>query len=105
LIVDDGRHIRLFHDAVGLRQVFYTDADHASDLWCASQPGMIAERLKLGMDPSASNFVNSFGQRNREYWWPGDSCPYKEIRHLPPNHYLNLETGLRCRYWPNTTVS
>ena len=101
LIVDDGRHIRLFHDAVGLRQVFYTDPDQVSDLWCASQPGMIAERLKLGMDPSASNFINSFKQRNREYWWPGDSCPYKEIRHLSPNHYLNLETGLSCRYWPN----
>lgn len=104
LIVDNGISVRLFHDAVGLRQVFYTDIDHASDLWCASQPGMIAERLKLRMDPSASNFINSFQQRNKEYWWPGDSCPYKEIKHLPPNHYLNLETGLRCRYWPNRTL-
>lgn len=101
LIIDDGKHIRLFHDAVGLRQVFYTDADHTSDLWCASQPGMIAERLKLGMDPSAIDFISSFKRSDKEYWWPGDSCPYKEIRHLPPNHYLNLDTGSRCRYWPN----
>ena len=101
LIVDDGKQIRLFHDAVGLRQVFYADARHASELWCASQPGLIAERLKLRMDPSAINFINSLKQRDAEYWWPGDSCPYKEIRHLLPNHYLSLDSGSSYRYWPN----
>lgn len=101
LIIDDGKQIRLFHDAAGLRQVFYTDTHNSSELWCASQPGMIAERLKLGMDSSASDFLNSLKQREREYWWPGDSSPYKEIKHLTPNHYLNLDTGSSHRYWPN----
>lgn len=101
LIIDDGKQIRLFHDAVGLRQVFYTDADHTSDLWCASQPGMLAERLNLAMDQNAINFISSLEQSNREYWWPGDTCPYKEIRHLLPNHYLDFSTGSSCRYWPN----
>lgn len=101
VIVDDGRHIRLFHDAVGLRQVFYTDVGHTSELWCASQPGMIAERLALGMDQSALNFINSLKQRDREYWWPGESGPYKEVRHLPPNHFLSLDTGAIHRYWPD----
>jgi len=104
LIVDDGKHIRLFHDAIGLRQVCYTDADYTSDLWCASQPGLIAERLKFGMDPRSIDFISSFKQRNSEYWWPGDSSPYREIRHLPPNHYLDLDTGSRCRYWPNRLI-
>lgn len=104
LIVDDGKQIRLFHDAVGLRQVFYTDPNYASEVWCASQPGMIAERLKLGMDSRAINFINASRQRDAEYWWPGDSCPYKEIRHLPPNHYLSLDTGSSCRYWPNSPL-
>jgi hypothetical protein len=101
LIVDDGNQIRLFHDAVGLRQVFYTDANHASEVWCASQPGMIAEQLKWGMDSRAIDFINASKQRDAEYWWPGDSCPYKEIKHLLPNHYLNLDSGSSCRYWPN----
>ena len=101
LIIDDGKQIRLFHDAVGLRQVFYADANYTSEVWYASQAGMIAERLKLEMDSSAINFITSAKQRDREYWWPGDSCPYKEIRHLLPNHYLNLDTGSSCRYWPN----
>lgn len=101
LIVDDGKRIRLFHDAFGLRQVFYTDANYTSEVWCASQPGMIAERLRLTVDLSAISFINTSKQRDAEYWWPGDSCPYKEIRHLLPNHYLNLDSGSICRYWPS----
>lgn len=101
VIVDDGKRVRLFHDAVGLRQVCYTDAEYTSDRWCASQPGLIAKRLQLEIDPNAINFINSFKQRNSEYWWPGDSGPYKEIKHLPSNHYLDLDAGSSCRYWPN----
>ena len=101
LIVDDGKQVRLFHDAVGLRQVFYADARHTSEVWCASQPGMIAERLKLGMDPRAIDFINASKRRDAEYWWPGDSGPYKEIKHLLPNHYLSLDSSSSCRYWPN----
>ena len=101
LIIDDGEQIRLFHDAVGLRQVFYTDTDCTTDLWCASQPRLIADRLNLRVDPIAVDFISSFGQRNSEYWWPGDSCPYKEIKHLLPNHYLDFKVGSSHRYWPN----
>ena len=62
---------------------------------------MIAERLNLGMDPNAVNFISSLERSNREYWWPGESCPYKEIKHLLPNHYLDFNTGSSHRYWPN----
>jgi hypothetical protein len=101
LIADDGKLVRLFHDAFGLRQVFYTDANYTSQIWCASQPRMIAEHLGFGEDLRAINFINASKQRDAEYWWPGDSCPYNEIRHLLPNHYLNLNSGSSCRYWPN----
>ncbi len=101
LIVDNGERVRLFHDAFGLRQVFYTDANYTSEVWCASQPRMIAERLKLAADLNAINFINTSKQRDAEYWWPGESCPYKEIRHLLPNHYLSLDSGSSRRYWPN----
>lgn len=101
LIVDDGKQVRLFHDAAGLRQVFYADVHYTSEIWCASQPGMIAEQLKWGMDSRAIDFINASKQRDTEYWWPGDSCPYKEIKHLLPNHYLNLDSGSSYRYWPD----
>lgn len=102
LIVNDGTEIRLFHDAAGLRQVFYTDTSQTKDLWCASQPGILAQLLSLNMDKDAVGFIDSYEfRKNKEYMFPCDSSPYKEIKHLLPNHYLNLKTGLCKRYWPN----
>ena len=106
LIVDDGSTVVLFHDAAGLRQVFYTDIGSTQQLWCASQPTMLAEILGLQVDGDAQDFITSPEiRRNREYWWPGDSSLYKEVKHLLPNHYLDLETGRCYRYWPNRTLT
>jgi len=106
LIVEDGEHITLFNDAMGLRQVFYTDVSCSRDLWCASQPGLIAEILSLEMDEDAVNgFMNSEVYKTwNECFWPGDSSPYKGIKHLLPNHYINLSTGLCYRYWPDRNI-
>jgi hypothetical protein len=101
LIVNDGKGIRLFHDALGLRQVFYTEKRYTKELWCASQPGLIADVLNLQMDREALDFIHSYSKINDEYWWPGNSSPYKEIVHLLPNHSLDVETGLCKRYWPD----
>jgi hypothetical protein len=101
LIVNDGRSIRLYTDTVGLRQVFYTSHGHGGDVWCASQPGMIAQILGLEMEPAAVDFIDSHEFRcNPEFRWPGDSTPYKEVKHLLPNHYLDLVDGRSKRYWP-----
>ena len=101
LIINDGKEIRLLTDPAGLRQVCYTDINYTDDLWCASQPGIIAEILNLKMDNDAVNFIHAFKRINDEYYWPGDSSPYKEIKHLLPNHYLKLKEGLCQRYWPD----
>jgi hypothetical protein len=106
LIVDDGSTVVLFHDAAGLRQVFYTDIEYTQQLWCASQPGTLADILGLQVDANAQDFINSPQIRsNSEYWWPGDSSLYKEVKHLLPNHYLDLETGYCHRYWPDRNLS
>jgi hypothetical protein len=101
LIVDDGREIRLFNDAVGLRQVFYNDRNITGEFWCASQPEPIAGMLGLSMDGDAVDFVDSFEFRtNPEFRWPGEATMYRKIRHMLPNHYLDLKTGRCLRYWP-----
>ena len=61
LIVDDGKELRLFNDPMGLRQAFYTNILHTQDLWCASQPGIIAEVLNLEIDKTAINGLKSPG--------------------------------------------
>ena len=106
LIVDDGKELRLFNDPMGLRQTFYTNILHTRDLWCASQPGIIAEILNLEIDKAAGNeFINSKAYKTmHEIVWPGDSTPYKEINHLLPNHYIDLNTGSHHRYWPDRKI-
>jgi hypothetical protein len=105
LVVNDGRKIALLNDAVGLRQVFYTETPYADQLWCASQPEIMAGLLGLTMDKAAVGFINSYEFRvNPEFRFPGNSSPYREIKHLLPNHYLDLKTGLCRRYWPSNAL-
>lgn len=106
LIAQSGNHRLLFNDPMGLRQAFYTDKEQAGDnLWVTSQAGMVAEHLGLTMDPLARDYVNQrLSMGHMEYMWPGSSSPFREIRHLLPNHYLDLVTGRCHRFWPNAPL-
>ena len=102
IIALQGEQIRLFHDALGLRQVFYTDINYIDGMWAMSQPGIVADRLNLKISPDAQEFINSNEfQSNPEYRWPCAGTPFREIKQLLPNHYLDLITGDSHRYWPN----
>jgi hypothetical protein len=101
LILNNGQSTRLFHDACGSRQVFYS----ADPLWCASQPELIANVLGLDIDPEADDFLTlQLVKGDPEAWWPGDSSPYKEVRALLPNHHLNLDEAQTVRYWPRQVL-
>jgi hypothetical protein len=101
LIFCDGKSIKLFHDACGSRQVFYTDGAAHVSRWCASQPELIANLLQLRVDPDANDFFQlQLYCQDREAWWPGISSPFQEVRHLLPSHYLDLDAGAAVRYWP-----
>lgn len=101
LIVNDRQGRRLVGDAAGLRQIFYSDARQTDELWCASQPGHIADALQLQLDREAVDFIEWFRTKGPpESWWPGDSSQYREVRRLLPNHYLDLNSGQPQRFWP-----
>jgi hypothetical protein len=107
LIAQEGNRGYLFNDPMGLRQAFYTDterADHA--LWVMSQAGMGAELLGLTMDPSARDYMEwRLSRGHAEYMWPGSTSPFREIRHMLPNHYLDLDTGRCHRFWPDRPLA
>jgi len=92
----------LFIDPMGLRQVFYTNTDGGVSTWCASQPNLIASCLRLTVDPDAwHHFINTrFYRESKECIWPADTSPYREIKHLLPNHWLDLGNGEVRRFWP-----
>lgn len=106
LIAADGSERFLFHDALGLRQMFYTDPHRVGAVWTMSQPGMGADLLGLSLDPAASAFMESYAFRaHSEYRWPGEAAPFKGLKHLLPNHWLDLDTGATYRYWPAGDIS
>lgn len=106
LIADDGARVWLFHDAIGLRQVFFSDPELVGSIWCASQPSLLAETLGLSRDPETETAYahSTVYSEDPEHTWPGDTCVYGEIRHLLPNHRLDLNTGACLRYWPDRPI-
>lgn len=91
----------LFNDALGLRQVFYTNPADIGSLWAMSQPGIGAETIGLLLEQEAAAYVDSHPFRsNPEYRWPGEASPFRGLKHLQPNHWLDLDTGASHRYWP-----
>jgi hypothetical protein len=99
LVACDGATTKLFHDAAGGRQIFYS-ASHLPR-WCATQPELIGDVLHLQIDEEADDFMTlQLWRSDLQAWWPGDRCAYADIRRLLPNHYLDLQTGQVHRYWP-----
>lgn len=98
---DDGLY--LVTDALGLRRALYTQSAETQSLWVMSQPGLAIDILGLAVDEQAAEFLDSYVVRARrpEYYWPGMSTPLRGLRHLLPNHTLNLRTGRANRYWPD----
>ena len=102
LIANDGEQIRLFSDALGQRQICYTAPAVAGEVWCASDPGMLARLLHMEPDSAALEFVQAQLQAGRnEYWWPYDTSLYREIKFLNPNHYLLYAGAAPRRFWPS----
>ena len=97
--IDD--NMRIFNDAAGYRQIFYY-SDNKRNIWCASQPSVIAEELRLRPDPSIEEDLSKLPliQDESARWYPGNVTLYKDIYHLTPNHYLDLKNAEVRRYWP-----
>jgi len=83
IIINYKGNLRIFTDSIGFRPVYYVK-DSSGISWCASQPGSISTQLGLEFGKDTWNeFLDSrFFQKNREYWYPGDCSPFKDIFHL-----------------------
>jgi hypothetical protein len=101
MIVKINQDFRIFNDAGGMRQVFY-HVDSFNNLWCASQPTIIAKQLGLNIDENIrKDLYKSFlFRKSPDHWYPGKISLFKEIFHLTPNHYLDFNNNNCIRYWP-----
>jgi hypothetical protein len=101
LIYEDPARSLLLHDAAGFRTVVHT-VPGSSELWCASQTGLIADQLGLRPDTAAQDFWETLGRNIPRHVraWPGAGTAFAELRALLPNHHLDLRTGEAVRFFP-----
>lgn len=106
LIAAHANEVFIFLDALGLRQAFYTDPARTGAVWVMSQPGIGEELLGLTPDAQALAYIDTQTFRcTQEYRWPGAASPFEGLKHLLPNHWLDLATGQSHRYWPTAALA
>lgn len=101
-VYDDGLYI--MQDALSLREVYYCRS--ANRVICGSQPNLLAKYahplIPKTTDPDILDFVHNHMPKVRNgRLWVGDATCYEGIYHLMPNHYLDIQSMVAQRYWPD----
>lgn len=100
IILSDISGIKIFNDAMAFREVYYMSNSNVAA--CGSTPDILMQLFGLhqDMDPELQQFYNSKAFNSPERIWIGDKTPIEGVKHLLPNHYLDLESGTCKRFWP-----
>lgn len=93
---------RVYHDAGGLKSVFFYADPSSQDLWLASQPGLFEEGLGLHPD---EQLIKQFWATKSHNSWVCELTPYHHTKQLLPNHFLDIEGRASQRFWPTTNVA
>lgn len=99
LIYNSPTEMNIVNDPCGMRQVYYSVKD--GHIWCGSQPTILADTLGYDIDNNTDilEYINSEYYEKEERPWFGDKTIFSEIKHLMPNHYLDLfKKGIE-RFW------
>jgi hypothetical protein len=105
LVATSAEESFLFHDALGLRQAFYTDPVVTGAMWVMSQAGIASEMLSLTPDEQALDYLDTQTfRRTFESRFPAAASTFKGLKHLLPNHWLDLSTARSHRFWPSAPL-
>ncbi|MBB4091151.1 hypothetical protein [Salinibacter ruber] len=111
-ILTDGLEV-VFSDAAGLLPVYYCSDNH--DTTVSSSSSILASIFKRSKEQYYDLFSSNSKYFKPEYlksgnWkgnaslrdtsWPLSLTPYKNIKKLIPNHYINLRNKKQYRFWP-----
>ena len=109
LLYKDDENTIILQDALALREVYYcTDGNRVV---CGSQPNLIAQYADPATparnDPEFLEYytkhtINS--RWNPRHKWIGDETYYEAVKHLLPNHFLDINKREVRRYWPNESI-
>lgn len=97
-------NLYLIQDALAVREVYYYQT--INKVVCGSQPNILVKfaqpAISITSDPDILDFMqNDLPYVRNGRLWVGDTTSYEGIKHLLPNHYLNINSLTVKRYWPN----
>jgi hypothetical protein len=103
-IVCMDNHFYLFSDTLGFRTAYYRV--HNNQLWCASQPSLLAEFFGLTSDKNIEEDLlqTEMFRKKSEYWYPGTITMFSGIYHLLPNHFIDFTDNRQYRHWPGSPI-
>lgn len=93
----------VWSDARGLREVYYCEV--ANRIVCGSQPHVVARFADPPIERSADPELMEFCEK--QLWdsrWVGTETCFQGVRHMLPNHRLDVRSGAVARYWPSEPV-
>jgi len=104
LLYRDAANFTIRHDLYGVREIYYYTKPNR--VVCGSQPGLLSKysepQLGFSQDPHIQHFYNIEMKAVRlGRLWVGDDTYFHNIKHLTPNHYLDIFTLTAQRYWPD----
>lgn len=94
----------ILNDALALREIYFCTVDNS--VICGSQPNILVkfsnpEILRSSNDKELLEFYTEY---LRDSKWIGEETCYEGIKHLLPNHVLDLNNRKVSRYWPNEPI-
>jgi hypothetical protein len=103
IIVTLGDSTRIYHDAAGLKTVFYCRSSLQSGemISVASQPALLEA---IGVANPNIPLRRQYEHHSPMASWPVHTIPYKGVKQLLPNHTFDLQTGESIRYWPKDPI-
>lgn len=103
IIYHDNKDFIIFHDALGLREIYYTTQEN--NIICGSQPNFIAKFADPEIRPTDNHDLMDFYKNHlKNHSWIGDETYFAGVKHLLPNHYLDINLRQIHRYWPTEPI-
>jgi len=103
LLYKDNKITVILHDALALREIYYCTKEN--QIVCGSQPNLVAKfanpEIKPTSDPDLLDFYKNHLKNSIRI---GDETYYEGVKHLLPNHCLDINRREARRYWPNEPI-
>ena len=100
--------IHVIHDALALREIYYCTSINRAI--CGSQPNLVSEFAEPPLGFSDDKAIQGFyahdlkNMRSGRFWIGDETC-FRGIKHLLPNHYLDVAELKSKRYWPREKLT